>query len=102
MRRSLPLVLAGVAALASTSMLVPTLASSAGAAESGTTQIFPFTGASALYVVPANVCGVLVTVDGASGGSAPTLADLPGVVAGGVGGEATAFLPVTPGEALEV
>jgi len=67
------------------------------AAAAPQSQTFSFTGAQDTFTVPANVCQVTVDAFGAQGGDAGSP---PGV--GGLGGRATATLPVTPGEILQV
>lgn len=57
-----------------------------------TTQ--PFAVGTSTFQVPAGVCSISVTAFGAQGGS------ISGV--GGLGGEATATIAVTPGEVLQV
>ena len=61
-----------------------------------TTQAFSFTGAPETFTVPADVCELQVTADGAAG------ADLTGDIVGGLGGHAQATIAVTPGEVLQV
>jgi hypothetical protein len=56
------------------------------------TRVFDFTGADQPWLVPAGVISVDATALGASGGC----------VLGGLGGEAVATVPVTPGDALHV
>jgi hypothetical protein len=57
-----------------------------------TTVTFAFTGGSEAFTVPAGVTQVVVDAFGAQGGGA----------SGGLGGRATATVPVTPGEVLQV
>lgn len=64
-------------------------------ATSGSTQ-FDYTGAAQTFTVPPCVTSITVDAYGAEGGTGS-----PGIV-GGKGGRATATIPVTPGESLEV
>jgi hypothetical protein len=67
------------------------------AAAAPQSQTFAFTGAPDTFTVPANVCQITVDAFGAQGGDAGSP---PGL--GAPGGRATATLPVTPGETLQV
>jgi hypothetical protein len=93
---------AGVGALAlATFGVVTALPPSVGAAPScsGTTTVtctFSFTGAADSFTVPAGVTSVMVVAFGAQGGSSQD------GVSGGLGGQATATISVTPGETLQV
>ena len=74
----------------------------AGAAPSctGTTTVtctFAFTGSADSFTVPAGVTQITVDAFGAQGGPTQVLG-----TAGGLGGEATATIAVTPGEVLQV
>jgi hypothetical protein len=59
---------------------------------------FVYTGKAQTWTVPANVNSVVVSAFGAQGGTFGNVAN----GAGGLGGEATATLAVTPGESLQV
>lgn len=66
-----------------------------------TTQTFSATGDVQSFVVPEGVCSVSVTADGAQGGANSATNSLGGSIPG-LGGEAQATVPVTPGETLVV
>src|SRR5215204_1448684 len=70
------------------------------AAAQSTTETFAFTGGAQSFRVPENVCEITVDAFGAEGGDG----DLDNTVRGegGLGGEASALLTVTPGESLQV
>ena len=69
------------------------------AAARAATETFDHTGAAQSFTVPDDVTELTVDAYGGVGGS--TLGTV-GPVAGGFGGRATATIPVTPGEVLEV
>lgn len=58
---------------------------------------FSYTGASQTYTVPSGICSLIVDARGAAGGDASALGAF-----GGLGGEATATISVTPGEILQI
>ncbi len=61
------------------------------------TETFSFTGTAQTFTVPAGVTEVTIDAYGAAGGPSEG-----GAAPGGLGGRATATIPVTPGEALAV
>lgn len=63
------------------------------------TQDFGFTNGAQSYTVPPGVCQVTIDAFGAQGGAGRLPADKN---SGGLGGRATATIPVTPGEVLQV
>src|SRR5437868_631623 len=93
--RIAPLVVAGATALAWVALAAPS------ATAAPTTQDFEFTGAAQSFVVPANVCSITVDASGAEGAANSATNSLGGSIPG-LGGEATATIPVTPGETLSV
>ena len=97
--RMRPFVRVGAAvALASAGAVVAIGSGTASAAP--VTDEFEFTGAPESFVVPEGVCSLTIDTSGAQGGNwvAPGGPSNPG----GLGGRATATIPVTPGETLIV
>src|SRR3982750_1901097 len=64
--------------------------------QAATTLPFTFTGGPVNYTVPAGVTRILITANGASGGSTPCNS------AGGAGGLVSAVVTVTPGSTLQI
>jgi hypothetical protein len=62
---------------------------------------FTYTGNAQSWTVPEGVTQATFDVSGAQGGGTPDLFE-PAILPGGKGGEATATIPVTPGEMLQV
>jgi hypothetical protein len=69
-------------------------------ASAATSATFSCTGAAQTWTVPAGVDTVAVTAFGATGGSGGGMTATP--APGGLGGETSATLPVTPGEVLQL
>ena len=78
-------------------LLAATVVGAPPASASGTTQSFAFTGSAQSWTVPAGVTSVEVTATGGAGGESGTA-----YATGGLAGEVTAVVPVTPGEVLQV
>ncbi len=83
-----------VALLAAAGFAVP-----AGGQSGEVSEPFEFSGEAEDFVVPAGVCSVTIDAFGAAGGDYLGT-EIPTV--GGLGGRATAIVPVTPGETLVV
>jgi hypothetical protein len=77
-----------------------TFAAMAAPASAATSATFSCTGVAQTWTVPAGVDTVTVTAFGASGGSGGGMTTTP--APGGLGGETSASLAVTPGEVLQL
>jgi hypothetical protein len=70
------------------------------------TRTFDFTGSAQTFTVPAGVTEITVDASGAAGGSGEAFASNPDCASnfgvGGLGGDTTAVIAVTPGEELQI